>query len=303
MTGVKRTGARSERQRGRRPVAASWAVGVDAGGTWVRLRARQAGGRVLALTLSAAPARDLPRLISGAWRRWRLRPATVSALVVATRGVWTASERRAATAGLSPLARRVRVISDVEAAHRGAFGGGPGVLVLAGTGSIALGHDGHGRWERAGGLGPLLGDEGSAFWIGRQWLAALARRGDAAKVRRLARAPDAVARVAAAAPRVLGLARRGNREARSISAAAQEELARLGIEVARELRLTSPVPVSWAGSLMGQAQFRAGVWRALRRRGPAIAPRPPREDAVTAALELAVHLGEARRPGELTRRL
>src|SRR3989304_4407417 len=43
----------------------------------------------------------------------------------------------------------------------------PGPLVPAGTGSIVIGRDARGRWARAGGLGPLLGDEGSAFWLGR----------------------------------------------------------------------------------------------------------------------------------------
>jgi glucosamine kinase len=59
-----------------------------------------------------------------------------------------------------------RVINDVEAAHFGAFGGGAGVLILAGTGSMAWASDGHGRNIRVGGWGDAFGDEGSAYWIG-----------------------------------------------------------------------------------------------------------------------------------------
>ena len=60
----------------------------------------------------------------------------------------------------------VRVTWDGETAWLGAFGAAPGVAVFAGTGSGALGCDGE-RWARAGGHGFLLGDEGSAYWIGR----------------------------------------------------------------------------------------------------------------------------------------
>src|SRR3972149_1759338 len=67
------------------------------------------------------------------------------------RGGGAAAERRAAEHGLRGLARRIRAISDVEAAYRGALGEGAGVLLLAGTGSIALGRDVRGGWGRGGG--------------------------------------------------------------------------------------------------------------------------------------------------------
>ena len=60
----------------------------------------------------------------------------------------------------------VRVTWDGETAWLGAFCAAPGIAVFAGTGSGALGCDGD-RWARAGGHGFLLGDEGSAYWIGR----------------------------------------------------------------------------------------------------------------------------------------
>jgi glucosamine kinase len=60
----------------------------------------------------------------------------------------------------------VHVTSDGESAQAGAFLGAPGVVVIAGTGSAAFGWNGESR-ARAGGHGFLLGDEGSAYWIGR----------------------------------------------------------------------------------------------------------------------------------------
>ncbi|HLN65920.1 MAG TPA: BadF/BadG/BcrA/BcrD ATPase family protein [Streptosporangiaceae bacterium] len=61
----------------------------------------------------------------------------------------------------------VHVAGDADAARCGAFLGAPGIVVIAGTGSAALGWDGE-RLARAGGHGFLLGDEGSAYWIGRE---------------------------------------------------------------------------------------------------------------------------------------
>ena len=144
-------------------------VGVDIGGTHIRVLAR-GGGRTRRLSAPAPPLADLPDSLRRLWRRWRLRPRNVAALVVAAKGVWTPAERRLEERRLRGLARRVKVIPDVEAAFLGALGDGPGVLILAGTGSIVLGRNRRGRWARAGGLGPLLGDEGSAFWLGSLWL-------------------------------------------------------------------------------------------------------------------------------------
>jgi len=54
----------------------------------------------------------------------------------------------------------------------------PGVVIIAGTGSIAYGRNAGGRAARAGGWGYLLGDEGSGFWIGRRALSAIVRAAD-----------------------------------------------------------------------------------------------------------------------------
>jgi len=63
---------------------------------------------------------------------------------------------------------RIRVTDDALTALAGATGGQPGVVVIAGTGSIAFGRNAGGRTARAGGWGYLFGDEGGAFWIARQ---------------------------------------------------------------------------------------------------------------------------------------
>ena len=259
----------------------NWTVGVDAGGTWLRVLAADGRGQQLGIRKPAS--QDLRAALGAVWRRWRLRRAGVAHLVVATRGVWTVSERRAAVASLLGLARRVTVLSDAEAAHLGALGGRPGLLVLAGTGSIVLGRGTRGRWVRAGGLGPLFGDGGSAFALGRDWLVAA----HPSRARRLARDPHAVSRIAALAPRVLGLARRGRGPARLAVTRGAFALAVTMRAAAEAARLSPPISVSWAGSLLEDRAYRSRVWRMARGLGLGIAPVPPRESALEAAAQLA----------------
>jgi glucosamine kinase len=107
-------------------------------------------------------------------------------------GLITASGAEAAGLGLAGLrgrehaaemARRlgaatgvdVVVVDDTEAALVGAFGFEPGVIVIAGTGSNAVGRGSDGRTARAGGYGFLLGDEGSTYWFANQALRAALR--------------------------------------------------------------------------------------------------------------------------------
>ncbi|HYM74380.1 MAG TPA: BadF/BadG/BcrA/BcrD ATPase family protein [Candidatus Dormibacteraeota bacterium] len=72
----------------------------------------------------------------------------------------------------------IDVVGDMEIALEAAFDTGPGVLVIAGTGSIAYGRSPQGVTARAGGWGFAIGDEGSAHWIGRETVAAILRASD-----------------------------------------------------------------------------------------------------------------------------
>jgi len=74
----------------------------------------------------------------------------------------------------------IDVVGDMETALEAAFESGPGVIAIAGTGSIAYGRDHNGRTARAGGWGFAIGDEGSAHWIGRAAVAAVLRAHDRA---------------------------------------------------------------------------------------------------------------------------
>ena len=72
----------------------------------------------------------------------------------------------------------IDVVGDMEIALQATLGYDPGIVVIAGTGSIAYGRDARGRTARAGGWGFAISDEGSAHWIGREAVAAVLRAAD-----------------------------------------------------------------------------------------------------------------------------
>jgi N-acetylglucosamine kinase-like BadF-type ATPase len=63
---------------------------------------------------------------------------------------------------------QIIIESDAFIASIGAIGVDPGILLIAGTGSIVIGRDKNRAMFRVGGWGPYFGDEGSGFWIGRE---------------------------------------------------------------------------------------------------------------------------------------
>jgi N-acetylglucosamine kinase-like BadF-type ATPase len=72
----------------------------------------------------------------------------------------------------------IQIVGDMVIALEAAFGTGAGVVVIAGTGSIAYGRNSPGQTARAGGWGPAISDEGSGHWIGRSAVAAVMRARD-----------------------------------------------------------------------------------------------------------------------------
>ncbi|MCU1297012.1 MAG: ATPase, BadF/BadG/BcrA/BcrD type [Acidobacteriaceae bacterium] len=76
------------------------------------------------------------------------------------------------------VAGEIEVVGDMVIALQAAFGDGPGVIVIAGTGSIAYGRNTNGETARSGGWGFAISDEGSGHWIGRAAVAAIMRAHD-----------------------------------------------------------------------------------------------------------------------------
>ncbi|HEX5324066.1 MAG TPA: BadF/BadG/BcrA/BcrD ATPase family protein, partial [Capsulimonadaceae bacterium] len=73
---------------------------------------------------------------------------------------------------------RVQIVPDFAAAFTGATDGQPGIMVIAGTGSVAYGENAAGQGHRAGGYGYLIDDSGSGYGIGRSALSAVLNAAD-----------------------------------------------------------------------------------------------------------------------------
>ncbi|SFB60338.1 BadF-type ATPase [Amycolatopsis marina] len=156
-------------------------VGVDAGGTSTRALAVGPDGSMLGRGRSGGAnpnshspedatahlAEAITAALSG------LDAARTRACVVGMAGASKLSDPVVAEAfdrtwdGLG-LGCPVRVVSDAEAAFASATTAPDGTVLIAGTGSIAARIRKRRRVSVAGGYGWLLGDEGSAFWLGRQ---------------------------------------------------------------------------------------------------------------------------------------
>ena len=101
-------------------------------------------------------------------------------LCVGVAGAAREPERQAIWQALAgrDIAEEVVIHPDYSIALDDAFGDGPGVLLISGTGSAAFGRSPSGTTARCGGWGPVCGDEGSGAWIGRRALSVVTASAD-----------------------------------------------------------------------------------------------------------------------------
>lgn len=177
------------------PDAAGWVLGVDSGGSGVRVAVARADGAAAARpAVSGRPAVVGARGIDAADLLGLVLPlakelltesgaAGLTAVCVGAAGMASlGDDLHAVLPGALAEAFGVRSLAlagDAVTAYAGALGLRPGVVVAAGTGMIALGTTpGGDGWRRADGWGHLLGDEGGGAWIGREGLVAAMRAHD-----------------------------------------------------------------------------------------------------------------------------
>jgi N-acetylglucosamine kinase-like BadF-type ATPase len=104
----------------------------------------------------------------------KVDPATIVSACVGLSGAGRPEVRDAVTRMMREVLRgQIEVVTDLETTLEAAFGEGPGVITIAGTGSIAYGRDAAGQAARAGGWGLAISDEGSGQWIGRAAVSAV----------------------------------------------------------------------------------------------------------------------------------
>lgn len=205
---------------------------------------------------------------------------------------------------------RVRMVTDAAAALAGATGGGPGVIVISGTGSIALGMNEGGETARAGGWGWRLGDEGSGYYIGNRALISALRAhdgrgrptllskriseqlnlGDVSQlIDRVYVEGMGVGEVAALALLVGEAASEGDEEAASIMKEAGEELGAAATAVIWRLGLGGGFRVAYNGGVfkLGGVLLSSFV-EAVRGARPSSVIGPPRFEADVGAAMLAL---------------
>jgi N-acetylglucosamine kinase-like BadF-type ATPase len=162
-------------------------LGVDGGQTHTIAVLADGAGRLLAVaTAGPCPVFDEPggperfravlaQAVHGAFAAAGLAVTGLAAAGLGLTGSW--EHAPAVVQALLPVERLVAV-EDTVTAQVGAFAGGPGLVLIAGTGSVAYGRNEAGQVARAGGWGHVLGDEGSGFDIGQQALRAAAQAAD-----------------------------------------------------------------------------------------------------------------------------
>jgi glucosamine kinase len=302
-------------------------AGVDGGGTRSTLVLADESGAELArvagppgLVDPRAPERSaeiIATLVRMAAAQAGLDAAPV-ALCAGLAGVGNEAERGAVerTLAAAGIAERVRILSDGEVALHGAFRGGAGVLLIAGTGSVAYGRGPAGEIERCGGWGMYLGDEGSGYAIGREALAAALRSVDG-REERTALLPlvlellgvdtprgippwagrAAKGQVAALARPVVELAATGDRVARRVVERQADALAGHVVALAHRLGpWPGDVPVVFHGGVLRSGLYASLVDLALGRNAHRFGIQPPFADAVAGAVAYARELAEAGAP-------
>ncbi len=164
-------------------------VGVDGGGTKTQAVIVDESDRVLGEG-TAGPSNPLRVGVTGAAAAVRdavdraclvaqVRRADIVAAEVGLAGARRKELRARMEEAIKNLdIREVEVISDADIALFGATGGEPGVIVIAGTGSICCGINSRSKRVCAGGWGPVAGDEGGGAWIARRALRAIAHAAD-----------------------------------------------------------------------------------------------------------------------------
>jgi N-acetylglucosamine kinase-like BadF-type ATPase len=164
-----------------------YVLGIDAGGTKTVCYLADAEGRIIGegrgggANLQAHGELEVEKVLHAVIdQAIGDRAILPSAVCLGVAGVDRPEDDRTVRAIMRRLGykKHALVVNDALVALVAGIGDEPGVVLIAGTGSIAYGVNAAGVAARSGGWGFVLGDEGSGYWIGRQALAAVVREAD-----------------------------------------------------------------------------------------------------------------------------
>lgn len=311
-------------------------LGIDGGGTKTRcvladettVLAKSMTGGSNVVRLGEAQAREaLHTAVRQVCATAKISPHQVGAICVGAAGAARpeiAARIRSILTELIPEnapegAPSIEVVGDSVITLEAAFGTGPGVIAIAGTGSIVYGRNAAGKTARAGGWGFAVSDEGSGHWIGRRAISAILSVRDQGletaltamvlKSWRLTTIDELVQQANSTPPPefprlfpiVLRAAEQGDSTARNLLADAGARLAALALIVIRRLGplsaesegppetlpLAAP-PVAMTGSVFRQSHYvRQIFYDALQQSFPGINVREDLVEPVEGALARA----------------
>jgi N-acetylglucosamine kinase-like BadF-type ATPase len=164
-----------------------YVLGIDVGGTKTVCLLGDEEGRVLSTArgpganLQAVGELQLEKVLHTVMEEAVARETTVpAAICLGIAGVDRPEDASVVRGIMSRIGYKARIliVNDALIALQAGIGAAAGIVIVAGTGSIAYGCDSHGKAARAGGWGYVLGDEGSGYWIGRLALRAIVREAD-----------------------------------------------------------------------------------------------------------------------------
>jgi N-acetylglucosamine kinase-like BadF-type ATPase len=305
-------------------------LGVDGGASKTAALVTDESGRPLGSGV-AGPSNHLRVGIETAARNIEraVNKALVTADVASREIVWT----YCGIAGADHPAHRQEVVdslsiffprgnftvdNDARIALTGAIGFGAGIVIIAGTGSVAVGRNDAGDEARVGGWGPIVGDEGSGYAMGRGGLAAILRafdgRGPATAMTELLQrdyqmTPADLPRfvyaqtthaddIARLSKLVIDAAENGDAIARSLVDSAGSELANSVVAVAQRLGLIAgEFPVAYVGGAFkaGEALL-APMRSAILAAAPHARISPPVRTPVEGAAQMAMRAAANPRP-------
>ena len=303
-------------------------AGVDGGATRTRCIVADEDGKVIgaAVTGPSNPLRtsvstaaaEITGAVAQATRGTGVEPASIRAACLGVAGTRRGDTGKLLGREVSKMTGipDVTVVTDAHAAFTGAIPGGWGVIALAGTGFIAFGMDGKGGSKYVDGLGPLLGDDGSAYSIGLEGLRSAAREldwrgtrtkfaesildfldvGDLDSLAVLTSKGDLdTARVASLAPLVLRACEKGSTEAKLIIEVAASRITDSIRAVAGHLDLGQPgYPVVLGGGLLERdGPLRSIVTKLVSEGVPGASLAGPFHSPKAGALALAVSGGDS----------
>jgi N-acetylglucosamine kinase-like BadF-type ATPase len=302
-------------------------LGVDGGGThcraaiadqrWViRGEGRSEAANFLRVGLNAA-IRHVVRAVEEACLEARIEPSEITAACIGLAGVSHPDHHLRVLAALKEALPIPDLTLEIDAriALAGATDNQPGVVIIAGTGSIACGINARGSFARAGGWGPTMGDEGSGSYIGRRALEAVVMAYDhrgkpTAMMEPVLRhfgvsAPpelppviydsssevtgEVMGKIAQLSKIAVKAASEGDRVAGEILEDAATELARAAIAVIEQLRMENDkIRISYVGGVFEAGELiLAPLTKEIKKIAPQAVIAPPINPPVIGAVKMA----------------